>query len=66
MEQTTQEQVLKLELTTQEIQILAQAILEIPTKFGLPLINKIQKQVTEQTEVKDGSGNTKENTIVTS
>jgi len=37
--------------------MLGQSILELPTKFGMPLLEKIQKQVTEQElkskEVKD-------------
>jgi hypothetical protein len=28
--------------------MLGQSILELPTKFGMPLLEKIQKQVTEQ------------------
>jgi len=42
--------------------MLGQSILELPTKFGMPLLEKIQKQVTEQElkskEVKDESVST--------
>lgn len=38
----------KLELTQQEVQILGQALMEVPTKFGMPLLDKIQKQVNDQ------------------
>jgi len=42
--------------------MLGQSILELPTKFGMPLLEKIQKQVTEQElkskQVKDESVST--------
>jgi len=38
----------KLNFTEQEVKILGQALMEIPTKFGMPLLDNIQKQVNEQ------------------
>ena len=37
-----------LKLNLQEVQILAQALLEVPTKFGMPLLEKLQKEVNAQ------------------
>ena len=38
----------KLVLKEEEIRLLGQAVMELPTKFGMPLIEKIQRQVNEQ------------------
>ena len=38
----------KLEFKIEEIQILAQGLLEVPTKFGMPLLEKLQKEVNAQ------------------
>jgi len=41
----------KLTLTLQEIQVLGQALMEIPTKLGMPLLQKLETQVQEQFKV---------------
>ena len=38
----------KLEFTENEVKIIGQALMEIPTKFGMPILDNIQKQVNAQ------------------
>lgn len=37
-------------LTPQEVQTIANALLEIPTKFGMPVLTKLQAQLTAKNE----------------
>ena len=50
---------LKLELTLQEIQVIVQALHEIPLpyKFSAPLLQKIEGQVQPQLAPKEEDGN---------
>ena len=43
----------KLELTEQDLQILSAALGEIPFKIAAPLVDKLNKQITEQQQPKE-------------
>ena len=55
----------KLTLTLQEVQILAQALMEVPTKFGMPLLDKLQKEVNAQTPKEETDVTTPKMEVVT-
>ncbi len=44
---------IKLELTEQDLQILSAALGEIPFKIAAPLVDKLNKQITEQQQSKE-------------
>jgi hypothetical protein len=43
----------KIELTEQDLQILSAALGEIPFKIAAPLVDKLNKQITEQQQPKE-------------
>ena len=52
---------MKFELELQEIQLIAQALHEIPYKFAAPLLQKIDSQAQPQLKAEDGSDTTGHN-----
>lgn len=49
---------LKFEFTLQEIQMIAQALHEIPYKIAAPLLQKIDSQAQPQLKADDGNNDT--------
>lgn len=43
----------KIELTEQDLQILSAALGEIPFKIAAPLVEKLNKQIAEQQQLKE-------------
>ena len=54
-----------LKLNLQEVQILAQALLEVPTKFGMPLLEKLQKEVNAQSPKEETNSTSPKMEVVT-
>ena len=52
---------LKFEFSVQEIQIIAQALHEIPYKIAAPLLQKIDSQAQPQLKAEDGNDTSQHN-----
>jgi hypothetical protein len=48
MENEAEVKLIKLELTEQHVEIVYRALLEMPAKYSLPVIQEVQKQVEPQ------------------